>query len=66
MLPPHAGGDVDVHVPAAVGQRDEPHAGRHQPPGHQHPLAGLVAAVFVANGLGLGVDVERLAGLLAS
>ena len=66
IWPLHAAGDAGVHVPAAVGQRDEPHAGRHQPAGHQHPLAGLVAAVFVAERGRLGVDIERLAGLPAS
>ena len=62
--PRHAVLDAAVHVPAAVGQRHEAHARRHQPPGHQHPLAGGVAAVLVAHGPALGVDVERLAGLL--
>ena len=60
----HAGDDLGVHVPAAVVDRDEPHAGGDQPAGHQQPLAGGVAAVFVADLGRLGGDVERLAGLL--
>ena len=41
-----------VHVPAAVGQRDEAHARLDQPPGQEHALAGGVAAVLVAQGAG--------------
>ncbi len=60
----HAGDDLGVHVPAAVVDGDEPHAGGDQPAGHQQPLAGGVAAVLVADLGRLGGDVERLACLL--
>ena len=54
--------DVGVVVPAAVVERDERHAGLDQPPGEQGPLAEAVAAVGVADLVGLAVDVERLLG----
>ena len=44
----HATGDLVVHVPAAIGQRDHPHAGRDQPSRHQHALPRRIAAVLIA------------------
>ena len=58
--------DIVVVVPAAVGHRDEADAGLDEAAGEEHALAGLVAAVLVAQLVVLGVDVERLACLLVS
>ena len=46
--------------------RHKRRAGFDQPPGHQHPLTGRVAAVLVAELLRLLGDVERFAGLLGT
>ena len=54
--------DVVVDVPAAVGERHEPHAGFDEPPRQQHALARGVAAVVVPELGRLVVHVERLAG----
>ena len=55
--------DPLVHVPAAVGKRDKPHASLDEPPGEQHPLACLVAAILVTESVGLGLDVKGGTGL---
>ena len=52
-----------VRVPVAVVDGHAADAGLDQPPGHQARLAERVAAVLVAQLVGLGVDVERLLGL---
>ena len=55
-----------MHVPAAVGERDEPHARLDEPPRQEHSLAGCIAAVVVADRIGLRLDVEGTAGLLGT
>ena len=56
--------DVVVVIPTAVSQRDKPHAGLHQSPRQQHPLARLVASVLVAHLGRFLVQRKRLARLL--
>ena len=55
-----------MHVPAAVGHGDKPHARLDQPPGEKHPHAGLVAAVLVLDRIRLLRHVEGLAGLVGA
>ena len=58
--------DLLVHVPAAVGERNEPHACLDEPPRQEHPLAGGIAAILVADRIGLRLDVESAACLLGT
>ena len=52
-----------VRVPIAMIDGDAADAGLHQSARHEARLAERVAAVLVAQGVGLGVDVERLLGV---
>ena len=65
-LPLHRAGDIVVHVPAAVGHGDKPHARLDQSAGEEHPHAGLVATVFVLDRVRLLRHVEGLAGLVGA
>ena len=58
--------DVRVVIPAAVGDADHAHAGLDETAGEQEALPGGVAAVFVAQFVGLGFQIEGLARLRAA
>ena len=55
-----------MHVPAAVGHGDKPHARLHQPAGEEHPHPGLIAAVLVLDRVRFLRHVEGVAGLVGA
>src|SRR5258708_3959706 len=58
--------DVVVVVPAAVGERHKTDACFDQAPGEQHPQAGLVGAVFLAQLVRFVLEGEGGAGLVGA
>ena len=63
--PLHSALEAGMKVPAAEGQRDEPHARLDQPAGQECALAPLVAAVAVAQPRVFLAHVEGVAGRVA-
>jgi hypothetical protein len=55
--------DRGMRIPAAVVDSHEPAARLHHPPSQQGALTQCGVAVRLADGFGLGVNIERFAGL---
>ena len=61
-----AGADVDMVIPSAIDEGDEADAAFDEAACHEHAHAGVVAAIFVLDSVGLGLEVEGFAGLLGA